>query len=172
MPGKIVISKEYKDHPGGLYRYKRVRCGGQFYGEIREYRAKHYGKPLRIYWAARLKGEYVRERMAWAFDKLMAGKFVEEGIPITHLGVLVTADSKRRINKHEFIEEYWLTTWEQFRKYREGGWNFTGKVGTAPGAKGKEGSNQWTLGFPHFKWRTLAIPDEVKMKEMRVGGGK
>lgn len=173
MAGKVRISKEYKDHPSGEYRVKRVNCDGKFYGEIREYKRRDAsGRPIRIYWAARQKGEYVEKRIAWAFDKLMVGKFAEEGIPITHIGVLVTADGNRRINKPELIEEKWLTRWDTFRKYREDGWNYTGKVGTAPGAKGKEGSNQWALSFMHFKWLVKEVPEEAKLKAMKISGRK
>lgn len=163
----IRISPTYKDHPSGIYRYKRVRCGKSFYGEIREYKVKVGGRQLRIYWAAKLRGEYVKMELAWAYDKAMISKFALEGHGITHIGVLVTADLARRIGNKGLIEEYWLTTIENFNKHKQS-WNYEGKIGKAPGAKGKEGSNQWILGMIHYWSLIVPIPEKILTKAIML----
>lgn len=167
MPPPIRISPNYKDHSSGLYRYKRVTCGKSFYGEIREYKAKVNGRQLRIYWSARLRGEYVKMELAWAYDKALISKFALEGHGITHIGVLVTSDSTRRIMNKGFIEEYWLTTMETFNKHRQS-WNYEGRVGKAPGAKGKEGSNQWILAMIYFKSLIVPISHAIMIKSLMI----
>lgn len=165
--GPVKISANYKEHSSGIYRYKRVSRGKSFYGEIREYKAKINGKQLRIYWAAKLRGEYVKLHLSWAYDKAMISKFENEGCGITHIGVLVTADSSRRISNKGLIEEYWLTSIETFRKHRQN-WNYEGKIGKAPGAKGKEGSDQWILPMLHYQSIITPIPHKILVKSLMI----
>lgn len=168
MLGPIRISKEYKDHPSGIYRYKRVSRGKSFYGEIREYKVKINGRQLRIYWAAKLRGEYVKLHLAWAYDKAMISKFEAEGHGITHIGVLVTIDSKRRLTNKGLIEEYWLTTMENFKKHRIPDWNYEGVTGKAPGAKGKTGSDQWLMPLTRYVSQIVPVSHAVIAKSLMI----
>lgn len=163
----IRISPNYKDHPAGIYRFKSVRCGKSFYGEIREYKAMVAGRQLRVYWAAKLKGEYVKMELSWAYDKALISKFAMEGHGITHIGVLVTTDSSRRISNKGLIQEYWLTSMVTFNKHRQS-WNYEGRVGKAPGAKGKEGSDQWILAMFHYKSLFVPIPHALLKKSVMI----
>lgn len=151
MAFKVIISREYKDHPNGKYRTKRVRLGSQFCGEIREYKLRDStGRPLRIFWAAKLKGEFLSVTQEWVFDKSVVSKIVEEGIPLSHIGVQVTANPKRSLSKPENIEELWLTKWETFRNERNAQQTY------------------WSLPFSCFGLRYLEIEDDVKIKAMKV----
>lgn len=114
MAFKYSVSSEYK--PRKDYRVKLVKCNRRLYGEIREYPHKKTkdGKTVRIYLAVRLPGEFVLKHGAWAFDKLMFDKFRELGIPLTHIGVLVTSDTKRRAHVEEAVEEKYLMAKDDF----------------------------------------------------------
>lgn len=161
MAGKVVISKEYKDHPAG-YRVKRVRCGSQFCGEIREYPDKKVGgRTVRVYWAARLPGEHIQTIPGWTFDKAMLNAFSEQGCCITHIGVMVTANVARRINQAAFVQETWLATVETFRAHRVE-WSYDGKPG-------RFGTQYWALPLAQFSHKARELDDEAKIKEMRVG---
>lgn len=166
MTGKVIISKEYKDHDSGLYRFKKVKRGREFRGELREYKTKVGSRQLRIYWSARLPGEYYREDGSWAIDQAVVSA-LSEGSCVTHYGILVTVDSKRKISDPDLIEDYWLATKEDFDKYREP-LDYSAKLGTSPGAKGKFGSLQWKLSFAHFVHRVAYVSDERKLAEIMV----
>ena len=166
MTGKVIISKEYKDHESGIYRFKKVKRGNEFRGELREYKCKVAGKQLRIYWSARLPGEYYREDNSWAIDQAVVSA-LSEGSCVTHYGVLVTVDTKRKISDSELIEDYWITTKELFEKFRET-LDYSAKIGTSAGAKGKLGSLQWKLSFAHFIHRVAYVSDERKLATMMV----
>lgn len=174
MPGKIIISKEYKDHTSGAYRYKRVRCGSQFYGEIREYKAKLNDKALRIYWSVRLKGEHVQKHLAWAFDKLMFDKFSMEGAMITHVGVMVTADAKRRPYMREKILELWITKYDTFKRQimrNEDGQLIKLEHSSKEKAPGKDrfDLNQILVPMAAFERYMRPMTEDEKIKEMKIG---
>lgn len=169
MAFRYSIQKEYK--PRGAYKYKQVRCNRSLYGEIREYpKAKgRDGRPVRIYWAVRLQGEHVQKHLAWAFDKLMIDKIREEGIPLTHIGVMVTADINRRAHIEDKVEELWLITRDEFfkRAMREDSgelkpWNYSHKGG----------SNQYLIPMAAFGRILRETDPEVKLKEMSIRGRK
>lgn len=149
MAFKVIISKEYKEHPAG-YRVKRVRLGAFFFGEIREYKTKVNGRQLRIYWSARLAGEQNSSEKAWAFDRSVMQKMSSEGACLTHIGVMVTSDSKRKISDPSLISSVWLTTASRMREF---------------------GHNN-CLAFEYFKVTEREVSDDVKLKAMKVGGRK
>ena len=150
MAFKVTISGEYKEHKSGLYKVKRVRSGTYFFGEIREYKQKCVvtGKTIRIYWSARLSGEQNNAKRIWAFDKAVMGKMSSEGACLTHIGIMVTSDSKRKISDPALVCESWLTTMETFKRCG---------VGTA-------------LSFDHFRKIEREVSTEDKIKAMKVGG--
>lgn len=154
MAFKVVISKEYRDHPSGMYRAKRVRVGSQFYGEVREYKLQDKGgRRIRIFWAAKLKGEFLSAMRAWALNKAVVSKLSEEGIPVSHVGVLVTANPKRSVSKREYVEETWIARWESFREGRR-----------------DLGMGHWAAPFSIFKVKFADIEDDVKIKSLKVSG--
>lgn len=114
MLRRYSVSKEYRER--GNDRVKQVKLNRALHGEIVEYprRAKIDGKILRIYWSVRLQGEFVHRHRAWPFDKALIDKLRELGIPLTHIGVIVTADTKRRAHVDDKIEERWLIRKETF----------------------------------------------------------
>lgn len=166
MTGTIKISKEYKNHESGLYRYRTVKSGREFRGEIREYPIKVDGAQLRIYWSARLRGEYFVKDEGWCIDKAVYDKLTT-GFCVTHFGVLVTIDSKRKISDKNLIEDYWLTTKELFIKHRVDH-NYAGVIGKSEGAKGKFGSSQWKVPMIQHAHVIAYVPDEYKLKEIMV----
>lgn len=147
MAFKVIISKEYKEHPAG-YKVKRVRLGSFFFGEIREYKAKIDGRPVRIYWSARLAGEQNSSEKAWAFDKSVMNKMSSEGACLSHVGVMITSDSKRKISDPALVSAMWLTTAKRMREF----------------------GNNSCLPFDHFKVVEREVSDDVKLKMMKVGG--
>ena len=166
MSGAVRISKEYKDHESGLYRYRTVKRGREFHGELREYKIKVRGRQLRIYWAARLRGEFFVKDQGWCIDKAVYNELAT-GFCVTHFGVLVTIDSKRKIGDRNLIEDYWLTTKELFDAYRVEH-DYTGVIGKSEGAKGKLGSLQWKVPMNQSVHRVAYVPDEYKLKEIMV----
>ena len=121
MAFKVSISSEYKDHKSGKYRVKRVKSGSYFFGEIREYKGRKVdGKQLRVYWSARLAGEEQSKDALWAFDKNVMLKMKTEGVCLSHVGVLVTLDPKRKISDPALLMESWLTSMELFDTHRTG----------------------------------------------------
>lgn len=147
MAFKVIISKNYKDHPAG-YKVKRVRLGAFFFGEIREYKAKIDGRTVRIYWSARLAGEQNSSEKAWVFDKSVMSKMSSEGVCLSHVGVMVTSDANRKISDPSLVSAVWLTTARQM----------------------KDIGNNCCLGFGHFKKIEREVSDDVKLKMMKVGG--
>lgn len=114
MAHRYSVAKEYKQR--GEFRVKQIRRDRGLYGEIREYPGRKVGEGrlLRIYWAVRLSGEFALKHQAWVFDRLMFETFQEQGVPLTHIGVIVTSDIKRRAHIEDKIEEKWLTSKEKF----------------------------------------------------------
>lgn len=102
------VSREYKSRED--YRFKLVKRDRRLFGEIREYpkRPLVNGRLMRIYWTVRLKGEFIAKHSCWAFDKAVIDTFGNLGIPLTHIGILVSADTNRRANIEEKIEEKYL----------------------------------------------------------------
>lgn len=148
MAFKISISSEYKEHKSGEYRVKRVKSGSYFFGEIREYKKKVGGKTLRIYWSARLAGEQNNPKKMWAFDKAVMSKMSNEGACLTHIGIMITSDSKRKISDPKLVSEMWLTTMDRFKCLG---------IGSA-------------LAFEHFRKIEREVSDDEKIKVMRVTG--
>lgn len=147
MAFKVVISKEYKEHKSGAYKVKRVRSGSYFFGEIREYKQKVDGKTVRIYWSARLEGEQNNPKRIWAFDKAVMSKMANEGACLTHIGVMVTSDTKRKISDPSLVSESWLTTVDRFKRCGENS----------------------ALGFDFFRKIEREVSDDDKIKAMKVG---
>jgi hypothetical protein len=170
VAGEVRISKEYKDHDSGLYRYRTVKRGRDFHGEIREYKVKVGGRQLRIYWAARLRGEYFMKDESWCIDKAVYNELMM-GFCITHIGILVTIDSKRKISDQNLIEDYWLIKKEDFDAYRVEH-DYSGVIGKSEGAKRKLGSLQWKVPMNLFSHRVVYIPDHLRIKEMMVSVGR
>jgi hypothetical protein len=114
MAYRYSVAKEYKAR--GEFRVKQVRRDRGLYGEICEYPRRKLadGRVLRVYWAVRLPGEFSLKHQAWIFDKLMFDKFQEHGVPLTHIGVLVTSDTKRRAHIEDKVEEKWLIRRDDF----------------------------------------------------------
>lgn len=168
MAFKYSVSPEYKTR--GDYKYKTVRCNRKLYGEIREYpklKTKD-GRPMRVYVAIRLPGEFVLKHGAWAFDKLMFDRFRELGIPLTHIGVLVTSDIKRRAGVVDAVEEKYVISKDEFMckavKDADGDlvkWDYSKKGG----------SNQILVRLDDFRKVTVESDDDRikrKLKEMTV----
>lgn len=160
MAFKYSVSSEYKTR--GDYRYKQVKCNRKLYGEIREYPKLKTpdGRTVRVYLAVRLPGEFVLKHGAWAFDKLMFDRFRELGIPLTHIGVLVTSDTKRRAHVIEAVEEKYLIPKDDFfcnvMREADGGlikWDYSRRGG----------SNQMLVHLTKFR-KVVIEADEERLK--------
>lgn len=140
------IHADWQARKGCDYQYKTVKRHARLYGEFRR---EPDGRTT--YWALRA-GEHERvvKYQGWAIDTLtfamiktptMAGKVDRIGIEIPS-------------------GDHYLISVEDFDLHKKK-WDFDGKVGVAPWAKGKLGADQWLVKIDKFKSHVGVKPSDL-----------
>lgn len=140
------IHTDWQVRKGCDYQFKQVKRHHRLYGEFRR---EPDGRTT--YWALRA-GEHERvvKYQGWAIDKLtfaliktptMAGK-------VDRIGVEIPSG------------DHYLITVEDFDIHKQE-WDYEGKVGSAPGAKGKLGASQWLVTIDKFQCFVGVKPSDV-----------
>ena len=140
------IHVDWQTRNGCDYQYKTVKRHARLYGEFRR---ELDGRTT--YWALRA-GEHERvvKHQGWAIDKItfamiktptMAGK-------VSRIGIEIPSG------------DHYLISVEDFDTYKQE-WNYDGKLGVAPGAKGRLGADQWLVTIGKFECHVGTKPSDV-----------
>jgi hypothetical protein len=137
--------------PEQPFPWRKVYKRKQLYGWLRLH---PHGQI--VYWAKRRVGESVYTKDAWAIDASTVAALAM--FKVGFIGIEVEDGSR------------YLTQYENFKLKTAGGkadrWDYSKRIGMAPGAKGKLGADQRIVHMMHFK--AVVAPPASTIKLMRV----